>query len=70
MNELLSEDDIVACFMSKDEAGLEGMHEIVQVRFNSLKQDLSDRLVDGVAKTDRAKLVNGFGFANFWDEAD
>ena len=33
MNELLSEDDIVACFMSKDEAGLEGMHEIVQVRF-------------------------------------
>ena len=33
MNELLSEDDIVTCFSSRDEAGLEGMHEIVQVRF-------------------------------------
>ena len=38
MNELLSEDGIVACFSSRDEAGLEGMHEIVmheivQVRF-------------------------------------
>ena len=28
MNELLSEDDIVACFSTRDEAGLEGMYEI------------------------------------------
>lgn len=29
MNELLSEDDIVACFSSRDKVGLEGMYEIV-----------------------------------------
>lgn len=39
------------------------------MRFYSLNWDLYDRLVDGVAKTDGAILVNVFGFANFQNEA-
>lgn len=67
--ELLSDNDAVTGLSAKDEASLEGVNEVVQVRFYSLNWDLNDRLVDGVAKTDGAILVNVFGFANFQNEA-
>ena len=70
VNEFLGKDDIVACFTARDEAGLEGVYEVIQERLYSLNQDLIDRLVDGVAKTDGAILMDGFGFANFRDEVD
>ena len=30
VNELLGEDDVVACLTAKDEAGLEGVYEVIQ----------------------------------------
>lgn len=70
MDDLLNKDNIVASFPTRDETRLEGMNEVIKVRFYPLNKDFCDSFVKSVAKADRAELVNSFWFVDLCHKAD
>lgn len=65
VDNLLQKDGVIRCAPSRDEATLKRAYHVRQERPKSIDQDLGHRLIEHVAKANRAEVLKHRGVVNF-----
>lgn len=67
VDQLLHNYGIINTFSTRNKSRLERRHNVCKKRTNSCHNDLSNHLIDGIAKADRAIVSKGLRVVAFWN---